>query len=728
MPFALNRIINLEDFREPLVRETIREIFAKKAAKSPEFPTGQENRKDWEVAMAVLALRDGGALRPDAEVLGIGAGTEATVFWLTNHVARVWATDLYANPGQWEGTATPTMLIDPGSAWDEPWNPRHLVVQHMDACELAYEDETFDAIFSSGSVEHFGSLERISTAMDEAFRVLKPGGTASFSTEFLIKGNALEYEDQLVMFTPELIERVLVGSRDWRLVTPIDYTLSDSTVATEVEIDAYVNRTGPMFPHCVLRIAENLLTSVHIALRKPARTVSVKRAAPPNGRAAVSGPRAEVAALTAHLPDPVVALDAGCSGGFPPEWEELDEGVKLIGFDPNPEECERLVHQYAGRAGVTLVQRGLGATRGPRAYRRLAFPMGSSLYNHADEWKRPLAYLDSWNEVQDIVEIELDTIDDWCRENGVDRIDVLKLDVQGHELEILRGAASRLADVRAVDVEVWLNPVLTGAPLYGEIDGLLREHGFALWRLGDLAYYPVVGAEGAPGSTENLLPFGSEPVVAELPSGPLCWANARFVRSEIFDLDSSLPWSVRLRDAVIMNGLRLHDLALISLRRLLDEDAPEDVAAAVRKVLAEPYGGPPRSESQTPDVREPSPAISPASPVRRVPGHSASAFLRRLAQVLYHPILWRLNRNYNQARLRHEELDSRLGDMQQKLADVNRTLFDMRRGFDNSSDTIASAQQVMKETREASDSSQQAIGEWSAIVARELDADGVNER
>ena len=174
-------------------------------------------------------------LRPDAEVLGIGAGSEATLFWLTNHVRRVWATDLYAEPGKWIGTAPPTMLTNPGDAWEGPWNPRRLVVQHMDACELCYEDETFDGIFSSGSIEHFGSLERIGIAIDEAFRVLKPGGTASFSTEFLIEGDPLEFEDHMVMFTPELIERFLMGDRDWATVTPIDYTLSEATLATEIE-------------------------------------------------------------------------------------------------------------------------------------------------------------------------------------------------------------------------------------------------------------------------------------------------------------------------------------------------------------------------------------------------------------------------------------------------------------------------------------------------------------
>ena len=56
MPFALNRVVNLEDFQEPVVRDAIREIYARESGVSQEFPSGREHRKHWEVAMAALAL------------------------------------------------------------------------------------------------------------------------------------------------------------------------------------------------------------------------------------------------------------------------------------------------------------------------------------------------------------------------------------------------------------------------------------------------------------------------------------------------------------------------------------------------------------------------------------------------------------------------------------------------------------------------------------------------
>ena len=44
--------------------------------------------------------------------------------------------------------------------------------------------------------------------------------------------------------------------------------------------------------------------------------------------------------------------------------------------------------------------------------------------------------------------LELTTIDDFCRENGFERIHFLKIDVEGHELAVLHGAESMLRDGR----------------------------------------------------------------------------------------------------------------------------------------------------------------------------------------------------------------------------------------------------------------------------------------
>src|SRR5207247_10572660 len=44
--------------------------------------------------------------------------------------------------------------------------------------------------------------------------------------------------------------------------------------------------------------------------------------------------------------------------------------------------------------------------------------------------------------------IQLSTMDNYCREKGVSQIDFLKLDVEGHELEVFKGMTESLSQGR----------------------------------------------------------------------------------------------------------------------------------------------------------------------------------------------------------------------------------------------------------------------------------------
>lgn len=283
---AHNKVCNLEDFGDPQLRRIIRDVLAVEAARRGEaFPQGCEYRKHWEVAMAVRALAAAGALREDAELLGVGAGNEPTLFHLTRFVRRVFATDLYLSGGDWEESASAPMLTDPGRFYGAPWHARRLVVQHMDALDLRYEDASFDGVFSSSSLEHFGGLAEVRQALDEIHRVLKPGGVLSLSTEFRLAGPPPGIPGVLLFDRRELVADLgLADGERWIALDELSTEVSNATRATTLpyeetgaDVRGHVAEHGALYferlqwsryPHLVLRDGLSAWTSVHVALRK----------------------------------------------------------------------------------------------------------------------------------------------------------------------------------------------------------------------------------------------------------------------------------------------------------------------------------------------------------------------------------------------------------------------------------------------------------------------------
>jgi SAM-dependent methyltransferase len=284
---SYNKVCNLEDFSHPELAGTIRDVFEHEIERfGADFPAGHETRKDWEVAMAVRTFRDHGLLDGTREFLGVGAGNEPTIFYLTRFARRVFATDLYLAGGERWDEADVSMLTDPDRHWPFLWDRRRLVVQHMDALNLCYEDNTMDGAFSSSSIEHFGSFEAVRRSASELFRVLKPGGILTLSTELCVEGPLTRWDGWAgtLLMDPPAIYDYIVGDDDWDLVSPLDLYVSDATLATQQGFEnaaaaqqAQVSEAGGYFtfrveharyPLILMESNEYVWTSVHLALRK----------------------------------------------------------------------------------------------------------------------------------------------------------------------------------------------------------------------------------------------------------------------------------------------------------------------------------------------------------------------------------------------------------------------------------------------------------------------------
>src|SRR3954451_24609602 len=276
------KLCDLSDFSDPELRELIRDVYVDDLEHfgAADFPTGFEYRKYWEVAMTVRALRSLGVLREGARVLGVGAGREATIYWLTRYVGEVVATDLYRTEDAWsDSDSSADMLTDPGRYWDGEWNPERLTVRHMDAMQLDFEDDSFDAIFSSSSIEHFGDFPDVRRSVEEMFRGLRPGGVLALATECRLEGDHIGYPGLLRFDEPEL-RALLLDGLWWDPASPMELQISDETQSTAVEMSEAIadqesgRRGWSRYPHLVLRHEQFLWTSVHVALVKSGRTAA----------------------------------------------------------------------------------------------------------------------------------------------------------------------------------------------------------------------------------------------------------------------------------------------------------------------------------------------------------------------------------------------------------------------------------------------------------------------
>lgn len=77
-------------------------------------------------------------------------------------------------------------------------------------------------------------------------------------------------------------------------------------------------------------------------------------------------------------------------------------------------------------------------------------------------------------------QVEMNTLDAWVSSQGIDRVDLLKVDTEGHDMEVLRGASGLLRDrrIRWAEAEVGIDPANDlHAPLH-EVMVFMADHGY----------------------------------------------------------------------------------------------------------------------------------------------------------------------------------------------------------------------------------------------------------
>ena len=88
-------------------------------------------------------------------------------------------------------------------------------------------------------------------------------------------------------------------------------------------------------------------------------------------------------------------------------------------------------------------------------------------------------------EMENAVEVYATTLDTWVREQGIEKIDILKLDLQGGELKALKGSASLLENgqISMILCEVILQNCYDDQPRWHDIANIIEGYGYRLLNL-----------------------------------------------------------------------------------------------------------------------------------------------------------------------------------------------------------------------------------------------------
>ena len=194
-----------------------------------------------------------------------------------------------------------------------------------------------------------------------------------------------------------------------------------------------------------------------------------------------SSPDAQVAQMIAKLGIDLV-IDVGANTGqYGTLLRELGYAGRIVSFEPLAAAHAVLSAKATRDAAWTVAPRGaIGDTDGEIVINVAGNSASSSvldmLTTHSD------AAPDSAYVGKETVAINrLDTVAPTYLA-GARRVYV-KVDTQGFEAAVVRGAPTLLASAAAVQLELSLVPLYMGQPLWDEMIALMATHGLALWTL-----------------------------------------------------------------------------------------------------------------------------------------------------------------------------------------------------------------------------------------------------
>jgi len=158
----------------------------------------------------------------------------------------------------------------------------------------------------------------------------------------------------------------------------------------------------------------------------------------------------------------------------------------VYAFECNPAAVELCRLNIGVRTDVILIDKAVSDETGPVDF--YAVDPHQTLTPHADGnigasslfKANPHYPLERF--VQQKITVHAIRLEDWGRQNAIDQIDLLWMDLQGAELKALQGLGELIHQVKFIYTEVEYQPIYLGQPTHEQLHSYLEARGFRLHR------------------------------------------------------------------------------------------------------------------------------------------------------------------------------------------------------------------------------------------------------
>lgn len=178
-----------------------------------------------------------------------------------------------------------------------------------------------------------------------------------------------------------------------------------------------------------------------------------------------------------NLTDKII-LDIGAANGTTPKKFAENLSNEIWAFEPleqNRKFFPELVNKYSN---IKFYPVALGATESKQSINITSNVTSSSLKEINQDINKG-AFLDKALEVNKVEEIEIKKLDNLVGSDK--RVALIKIDVQGFELEVLNGAVETLKKTDLVLIEVSNHEAYKDSPKYFHVDEFMRANNFSIY-------------------------------------------------------------------------------------------------------------------------------------------------------------------------------------------------------------------------------------------------------